>query len=255
MLLQRKKCWEMVFKRVRQEENKGHRKRQAKQEPIYGNRFNCNNIGTDTLRYSGSLCIAFTPHYDLLEWEIWPVARFNTTNWHFGYLQQNSVCLQQFMSALQFKDTFLPPIKLVIQWIKGLCLLSRQKFKKNNNKSLIDRYQFLSDSFETLGVLEPCVANFLRKIEIITVRLRNELRELGWLLQRVSPAICRGNAIAVMFPGRNCKRTFRPRWTLLSHLLNFPLTHFYQWFFISKMWYNLYVNKANSARKLFKKSR
>lgn len=72
-----------------------------------------------------------------------------------------------------------------------------ERDKHNNYIDLKAQYLFTPLAFETLGAIGPETRIFLKKLGKLMARNSGEPRSLDFLLQRVSIAIQRGNAISV----------------------------------------------------------
>ena len=70
--------------------------------------------------------------------------------------------------------------------------------KQRHYSEISSRYKFVPIAVETSGVLGPATSKFIRELgQLITART-GERRETEWLRQRLSMALVRGNAAAVL---------------------------------------------------------
>ena len=69
-------------------------------------------------------------------------------------------------------------------------------------RGLTDRYLFQPVAIETTGVFGPSTLTFLRELGKRISARTGDKRETSWLLQRISLAVVRGNAAAVLVTGR-----------------------------------------------------
>ena len=75
---------------------------------------------------------------------------------------------------------------------------SAEENKVKKYAALSDRYLFVPVAIETSGVLGPLSLGFLEDIGHRAARQRHEPRECEWFFQRISLAVVRGNAHAVL---------------------------------------------------------
>ena len=85
----------------------------------------------------------------------------------------------------------------------GSAARAAEELKVNKYDSLSDRFLFVPVAIETSGVVGPLSMSFLKDLCHLAANVRHEPRELEWLFQRVSLAVVRGNAHAILSAGRD----------------------------------------------------
>ena len=95
-------------------------------------------------------------------------------------------------------DTFSTGNLVSSAAIPGSAARSAEENKVKKYAALSDRYLFVPVAIETSGVLGPLSLAFLEDIGHRAARQRHEPRECEWLFQRISLAVVRGNAHAVL---------------------------------------------------------
>ena len=73
--------------------------------------------------------------------------------------------------------------------------------KRERYRDLSERYIFEPLAVETMGVIGPSSRKFLAELGRRITANTGERRELQWLIQRISLAIARGNAAAILATG------------------------------------------------------
>lgn len=73
-----------------------------------------------------------------------------------------------------------------------------ERFKHNNYINLKEEYIFTPLAFETFGAIGPETSKFLSHLGKLMFDATGGSRSLDFLLQRISVAIQRGNAISVL---------------------------------------------------------
>ena len=76
---------------------------------------------------------------------------------------------------------------------------------RNKYASLTDRFDFQPIAVETSGVFGVSTLVFLRNLGSRIASAKGDVRERTWLIQRISLAIVRGNAISIPM---SCRRFF-----------------------------------------------
>ena len=100
-------------------------------------------------------------------------------------------------------DSFSPGNVISSAVDPGSAARAAEERKVVKYASLTDRFLFVPVAVETSGVLGPLSLCFLKDIGHLAANARHEPRELEWLLQRVSLAVVRGNAHAILSAGRD----------------------------------------------------
>ena len=100
-------------------------------------------------------------------------------------------------------DSFSPGNVISSAVDPGSAARAAEERKMVKYASLTDRFLFVPVAVETSGVLGPLSLCFLKDIGHLAANARHEPRELEWLLQRVSLAVVRGNAHAILSAGRD----------------------------------------------------
>ena len=100
-------------------------------------------------------------------------------------------------------DSFSPGNIISSAVDPGSAARAAEELKVNKYDSLSDRFLFVPVAIETSGVLGPLSLNFLKDLGHLAANVRHEPRELEWLFQRVSLAVVRGNAHAILSAGRD----------------------------------------------------
>ena len=72
-----------------------------------------------------------------------------------------------------------------------------RKFRKY--ESLSNRYKFQPVAFETAGACGPSTKKFVKQLGARVAASTGDRREHGWLWQRLSLAVVRGNATSILF--------------------------------------------------------
>ena len=75
--------------------------------------------------------------------------------------------------------------------------------KTEKYRDLGDRYMFQPVAVETTGVYGPRTLQFLKELGKRITTQTGDAREGSWLFQRMSIAVVRGNAAAIMATGAN----------------------------------------------------
>ena len=86
--------------------------------------------------------------------------------------------------------------------MQQLRLLTAEGRKRNRYAHVSERFRFEPLAVETTGVLGPSTIKFVTELGRRVRERTGEYRETQWLLQRISVAVARGNAAAVLASGR-----------------------------------------------------
>ena len=89
--------------------------------------------------------------------------------------------------------------------------------KRRHYSEISSRYKFAPIAVETSGVLGPATSKFLRELGRLISARTGERRETTWLYQRLSIAIVRGNAAAVLATAATA-RAKTDQWLHSSHV-------------------------------------
>ena len=85
----------------------------------------------------------------------------------------------------------------------GSAAHSAERRKREKYRNLSERYIFEPLAVETMGVIGPSSRKFLAELGRRIAAATGECREQQWLVQRISLAIARGNAAAILATGSN----------------------------------------------------
>ena len=95
-------------------------------------------------------------------------------------------------------DTFADSVLIQSALEPGVAARNAEVRKQRHYSEISSRYKFVPIAVETSGVLGPATSKFIRELgQLITART-GERRETEWLRQRLSMALVRGNAAAVL---------------------------------------------------------
>ncbi|KAF0288994.1 Ubiquitin carboxyl-terminal hydrolase 2 [Amphibalanus amphitrite] len=95
-------------------------------------------------------------------------------------------------------DTFADTVLIQTALEPGAAARAAEDRKRRHYSEISSRFKFVPIAVETSGVLGPATSKFIRELgQLITTRT-GERRETEWLLQRLSIAVVRGNAAAVL---------------------------------------------------------
>ena len=92
----------------------------------------------------------------------------------------------------------------------GAAATKQEHFKRAKYSAISERYRFEPLAVETTGVLGPSSLKFVTELGNRIRQCTGEWRETQWLLQRISLAVARGNAAAVLASGRAIHDRSRP---------------------------------------------
>ena len=99
-------------------------------------------------------------------------------------------------------DTFSRGNLLRSATAPGSAALAAEEAKSAKYASFEPRFLFCPVAVETSGVLGPRTFTFLQDLGRLASRQRSEPRETEWLFERISLAIIRGNAHAILSAGK-----------------------------------------------------
>ena len=95
-------------------------------------------------------------------------------------------------------DTFAQSNVTICAATVGLAAENAETRKKRKYGALMDRYLFEPVAVETSGVCGPSTLRFLNELGRRIFRETGEPRETSWLMQRISIATVRGNAVSIL---------------------------------------------------------
>ena len=95
-------------------------------------------------------------------------------------------------------DTFAETVLIQTALEPGAAARAAEARKRRHYSGLSCRYLFAPIAIETSGVLGPSTAKFVRELGQLITASTGERRETEWLRQRLSVALVRGNAAAVL---------------------------------------------------------
>ena len=99
-------------------------------------------------------------------------------------------------------DTFGSTILHASAAQAGAAAKGAEHRKRQKYRDVTPRYRFEPLAIETTGVLGPSSLKFVHELGSRVRECTGERRETQWLLQRLSLAVVRGNAAAVLASGR-----------------------------------------------------
>ena len=95
-------------------------------------------------------------------------------------------------------DTFAPSYRALATSSNGAVAAAAEERKLAKYANLDHAYSFVPVAIETLGVIGPKSLSFIRDLGHRIQQRSGEVKSLTYLLQRLSVAVQRGNAISVM---------------------------------------------------------
>ena len=106
-----------------------------------------------------------------------------------------------------YKDTFSPS-NIIRSTIQARASANEAESRKRSKcASLTDRFDFQPIAVETSGVFGESTLVFQRNLGSRIASAKGDVRERTWLIQRISLAIVRGNAISITM---SCRRSSSP---------------------------------------------
>ena len=105
-------------------------------------------------------------------------------------------------------DTFSPSNMIRCVIYAKAAANEAESIKWSKYASLTDRFDFQPITVETSGVFGESTLVLLRILGSRIASIKGDVRERTWLIQRISLAVVRGNAISI---GMSCRRFFAPR--------------------------------------------
>ena len=98
-------------------------------------------------------------------------------------------------------DTFAPSVVSSSALEAGAAAAAAETRKVRRYADISQRYQFVPVAVETAGTLGQAGIAFLRELGHRLIRETGDKRELGWLMQRISVAVIRGNSASITMAG------------------------------------------------------
>ena len=99
-------------------------------------------------------------------------------------------------------DTFSSSALIDSATEPGAAARAAEERKRRRYADLAQRYRFVPLAVETSGVLGPACADFLQELGHRISACTGDPRESAWIRQRISLAIARGNAFAILHSSR-----------------------------------------------------
>ena len=103
---------------------------------------------------------------------------------------------------VQFIYTFSSSALIDSATEPGAAARAAEERKRRRYADLAQRYRFVPLAVETSGVLGPACADFLQELGHRISACTGDPRESAWIRQRISLAIARGNALAILHSSR-----------------------------------------------------